>query len=221
MFNSSKFSWKVPVPLMSNILSRPCSVMSTPSLVRPCRWAIHTELLPEVIVCLIYLERSCEERYSSRAEMPRMTLIMRFERSSFSTIFSERRLSPTQISDIGMPFFRSTYCVMAGSRIMSLWLDIMRNLPSMALRLLTPSYEKLCTVWSRHQSTALLMMMVWNSSMLLMLRRASARKLAFSSGKRALEMTGTAGWREISANALAASSSLYGQMASNCETSSI
>ena len=62
MFSSRKFSLKVPVPLMSNILSRPCSVMSTPSLVRPWRCAIHTELLPEVMVWRMYFESNCEDR---------------------------------------------------------------------------------------------------------------------------------------------------------------
>ena len=139
MFSSMKFSLKDPVPLMSNILSRPCSVMSTPSLVRPWRCAIHTELLPEVMVWRIYLESSCEDRYSSRAEMPRMTLIILLDLRSFSIVLLERRLSPTQISDIGMPFFSSTYCVMAGSRMMSRWLDIMRNLPSMDFMFEMPS----------------------------------------------------------------------------------
>ena len=37
-------------------------VMSIPSFVRPCRWAIHTELFPVVMLSRIYLDRTCEDR---------------------------------------------------------------------------------------------------------------------------------------------------------------
>ena len=89
---------------MSSILRSPCSVVSMPFFVRPSRWAIQMELFPDVIHVLIYLERTCDDKYNSRALIPRMTLIIRLDLIRYSMYLFESKLLPTAISVVGMPF---------------------------------------------------------------------------------------------------------------------
>ena len=140
MFSASKLDVKSPGPLMSSIFSSPCSVMSTPFFARPSRWASQMELLPEVMQVRIYFERTWEERYNVLALMPRMTLIIRLERIRYSTYLLLSRLSPTAISVSGMPFRYRTNWVMAGSRMISRWLERQRNfLEPRCFKFSTPS----------------------------------------------------------------------------------
>ena len=56
------------------------------------------EARPETMLSRMYCDSSWELRYSWRAPMPRITLIMRFERIISSINWLVIRLEPTQIS---------------------------------------------------------------------------------------------------------------------------
>ena len=125
--------------------------------------------------------------YSSRAERPRITVIERLQRRSLSTVLLESRLSPTAISVSATPLRRSTYCVNAGSRIMSLWLDMARNFPSMPFTFSIPSYVSPSVVLSNTQPTAWFITICWNSSTVWIFLRALRKVFTGSPGNRYLE----------------------------------
>ena len=208
MFSSRKFSSNVPVPLMSNIFRSPCSVVSRPFLVRPSRCAIQMDAPPEVIRSRMYCDRRWEERYSSRALMPRMTLIMRLERSRSSSSWLVTRFEPTQISVNGRPACFITYWTSAGSITMSRWLETARKRPWMPFRFSIPLQVKPSDVRARMPSITPIITSFWNWSMLPMPRSIWLIVEAGSDGKRYLETTGIIGCRDIRAKASAASASV-------------